>query len=327
MRRLAALVLLAAVAHAQPPIDAPSPATRDGRPAPALDYFRFLNQQFDAEVYVDALQDILLFPPPGLEMHGYDDGEPDGAYYVRTTDGQVVMRHDLGGFLETGSEAFLRFRTLSHPESAGPLAPGDYLLDFVLLGDVVGRLPFSVRVEESGDPFDPGTTTVYSGPWERLGVFEQEIDAPDEPLRFTTWIRPDEAGEAAPRNVPGTTFTLLHEGTPVAASQHYRPSDKMERGAWWMVSDHLVPYDERERATLAEFHVSDLAPGRYTLEVRRHGDGGLIRTFAFEAGDGTIVPHPRSAMDYEPRYEYLTPRRMAGTNYDEPTDAFWVEAE
>jgi hypothetical protein len=147
MRRLAALVLLAAVAHAQPPIDAPSPATRDGRPAPTLDYFRFLNQQFDAEVYVDALQDILLFPPPGLEMHGYDDGEPDGAYYVRTTDGQVVMRHDLGGFLETGSEAFLRFRTLSHPESAGPLAPGDYLLDFVLLGDVVGRLPFSVRVE------------------------------------------------------------------------------------------------------------------------------------------------------------------------------------
>lgn len=319
MFRVLALALAAiGVTAAQPAIDAPSPATVDGRPAPVVDYARFLSNEFGAEVYVTGLQDILLFPPPGLDFYAEDHGE----YVVRTSSGAVVRRQPIGTFIGTGSPVFVRFNAQSDDWSAGPMAPGDYLFDLVFQGQVAGRIPFRVRVDEGDDPFNPTTQYVYEGPWETLGFFEQPSDDAAAALRFTAWVRPSDLGDGFN---PSVTFTLLHDGTPVAASQHYRGSQRFDHGAWVRVTDHLVPYAERGRATLQRFRLADLTAGAYTLELRRHGDGELIKTFAMVAVAGTITPHPRSTMDYEPRHGYLTPRRVVNSNYEEMVDTFWVE--
>lgn len=311
MRRLlAVLALLVAVpaVHAQP--------------APAVDYARFLDVRFFPQQgqfqFGTPIADFLLFPPAGLDRY-----DVDGAYVVRDAGGAVVGTQRLGTLDETGSAAFLRVGTRSGPEWPGTLQHGArYTLDFVLAGEVVGALPFTVAVEEGGDPFDPRTTIVLDGPWRTHAYFEHETDRPDYILHFNAWVAPDDL----PRGSK-TEVSIRRDGAEVAwGSAHVDLQYGWDRAEYRLLTPEGRPDEHGRRGPLTNFTIQDVRPGTYEV-VLSDGEGRVLRRFSVEGGQGTFRAHARSDVGYTPRGLFLTPRSIAHNSLDKAVSRYWVVNE
>lgn len=315
---LAALVLLASLSEAQP---GASPATVDGRPAPVVDLSRFLATEFSTstgEVYFGTGRDMLLFPPAGLRSY---EGEI-GRYRLLDADGRVLAWEPIEAVRETDLTAFVSFTMTSGggQQLDGPLAPGAYVQEVVFGGRVVGHVPFTVAAVQSGDPFDQETAYQRDGPWRTLAFFEHEAGAPEQALRFNAWVS---AAEMASRQ-PLVDFVLTRGGRPVAATDANAPPNVSGGEAdWILASGPLWTYASHDTPNRIPFAIGDLTAGDYVLTVRHRPDGAVIRSYPVRAGAGTIEAHPRSDSAYEPRTDYLAPRRI----WEGDAQAVvWVEA-
>lgn len=301
--------------------NAPSPSTVDGRPAPVLDYTRFLSMTYwplRGMFYLGHGKDHLIFPPEGLDHYSNDHGE----YVIRDADGREVASQRLGSLGTTGSAAFITLGSYAGPSGAETLEPGDYTLDLVFHGSVASRIPFSITAHDSGDPFDPKTVYRRHGPWSQLAYFEHESDRADYQLIFNAWVSAEDLGDDDGR----VRLTLYRDGQPVAAVKRNMEPHISTGGDWGSLSRYLVTYDTRENTNPDFFTIEDMTPGAYVMRVSHFDTDETIREYAFEGGAGTIVPHARSATDYEPRHQYLNPRRMEGQTLQKNVNVYWVEA-
>ncbi|MEL6614486.1 MAG: hypothetical protein AAFQ43_02040 [Bacteroidota bacterium] len=301
-------------------VDAPSPATVDGTPTPVLDYARFLNMRYWPErgmFYLGGGDDHLIFPPADLD--GYADD--NGRYVIRTAEGREVASQNLGTILDTRSAAFKTLGTSGAPRGVESLEDGDYVLDLEFQGRVASRIPFSISAEASGDPFDPKTIHRRSGPWSELAYFEHETDRTDYHLTFNAWVHASEIGDDNGR----VRFVLKRDGSPIASSRANVDPFVQTNGDWGFASTHLVTYASREATNSTFFTIADVTPGAYTMEVQNRDTGEVIRAFDVEGASGALVPHDRSAMDYEPRHAYLTPRTIHGSSLNRMHTTYWVD--
>ncbi len=57
----------------------------------------------------------------------------------------------------------------------------------------------------------------------------------------------------------------------------------------------------------------------------------IIRTYEATVNGGKLQHHPRSAMGYEPKADYITPKIIAGSagngSGQKMIDAYWVDAQ
>jgi hypothetical protein len=305
-----------------PALDAASPAATNGRPAPMVDYSRFLGMTYwplRGQFYFGSPSDHIVFPPEGLDFSADDHGE----YLIRTADGRTVARQALGSLASTGSAAFLTVGTRGEARWDGPLEAGDYVMDLVFRGAVAGRIPFSIRAVDGGDPFDPKTVYRRDGPWSTLAYFEHEIGREDYQLVFTAWVSAEDLGADNGR----VTFTLSRNGEPVATSKEPLDPHAATQGDWAQVSTYLVTAATRTAINPTFFTIQDVTPGAYEMTVSNAATGAPIRSYAVTGGAGTLVPHARSAPDYEPRHAALSPRRMAGQSLRNAVALYWAEAE
>lgn len=309
-----------AAAEAAEASAAAAPATVDGRPAPAMDFTRFLDLKYwplRGMYYLGAGTDHLLFPPEGIDAYATDHG----AYVIRDASGEAVAGQKLGSLTTTASAAFVRMGTYAGPMGVETLAPGEYTLDLVFRGHLAGRIPFGITAHESGDPFDPKTVYRRSGPWSRLAYFEHETEKPDYHLTFNAWVSAEDLGADTGR----VRFTLYRDGQPVATSRKNLDPHVSTEGDWGTASTFLVTPDTREATNSTFFTVQDVTPGSYVMRVTHLDTGETIREYPFEATASGPAPHARSAMDHEPRHEYLTPRRIGGSALNRMYSVFWVE--
>ncbi|WP_412068004.1 hypothetical protein [Rubrivirga sp. IMCC43871] len=297
---------------------APNPS-RTG-PAPALDFGSLLDTYILAERSEIRLGDpkdyFLLFPNAGL-----DPSDVGGRYQLLDATGDVIWSANLRYARETGTPAIVRLKGTG---ATAPIpASGAYTLEVVYGGGIVGALPFTATRQDSGDPFAPGTATRVEGPWRTHAYFEHEIEEPDGSLTFNAWLHRDE-----PQGQRTTEVSIRRDGREVAwgAGSADGSSDGWARAEYWLYTPEARA-DEfgQHTATAPNWTVQDVTPGPY--EIVLSTPDGVFRTMTVEGGDGAFVPHPRSAVDVEPRSHYLTPRRIAGQLLRRAHRLDWVGPE
>lgn len=303
-------------------VDRP-PARADGAPATAIDYASLLDMRFYPQRGTFGLGDaFLLFPAPGL----LERDEIQSRYYIREASGREVVRHTVRTVEPTGSAAIARLspRSGAVDDFSNALEDGkSYTMDIEVYGDLVGSMPFSVTQTSNGDPYDPVTTMVLEGPWRTHAYFSHETDHPDRMMHLHAWV-----GVGEMESNKQTEVSIRRDGQEVAFGTGF---SNMTYG-WGHVEYDLYTADSRDRrGRYARYQagdsrlwtIGDVTPGTYEI-VFSSEEGGPFRTMTIEGGDGAFVPHPRSALDYEPRARFLTSRRMSGQNLDRNNALYWI---
>lgn len=291
-------------------------AARTG-PAPALDFGSLLDTAIlpdRSEIRFGSPRDyFLLFP-----NDGFDPYDVEGRYQLRDASGAVVWRADIQGAGVTGTPAIA---VLKGGGAAAPIpSSGAYTIEVVYDGETVGALPFTADIQASGDPFAPEPATRIDGPWRTHAYFQHEVDRPDYILTFNTWLRRDE-----PQGQQTTEISIRRGGQEVAWGSGMAGGTN---DGWAGTEYHLfIPAGRdtrfgRSRANAPNWTVQDVTPGGY--EVVLSTADGVFRTMSIQGADGAFVPHPRSALDVEPRTDYLAPRRMSGQNLSRPQQLDWL---
>lgn len=289
------------------------------QPAPALDFGRLLDARFYVNMgtfsFGTPKKDFLLFPPPIADRYSVS-----GAYVVRNSDGRVAQQQDIGVVEDTGSEAVKVLRTGGPPPQQA-LPAGDYTLSVEFEGHTLGSFPFSVTVEDGGDPFDPKTTWTLDGPWRTHAYFEHESDRTDYIMHFNAWIAPDDM----PSNTT-TEVSISRDGEEVAFG--YRHADLTY--GWGRAEYRLFKTEGRHedfgrhKANTPNWSIQDVTAGTYEIELS--SEDGPFRTFTIEAADGAFVPHPNSDVNAD-RGVFLAPRRFEGQNRNRPHSLYWIVSE
>jgi hypothetical protein len=219
----------------------------------------------------------------------------------------------------TRSDAFRLLQPYSAARWDGAPEDGQsYTLSFVLNGQIVSTIPFSVTVVEGGDPFDPKTTWMLDGSSRTHAFFRHETARPDYQLYFHAWVGPDEV------TVSGLVeVSIRRAGEEVAwAYTHVSPV-----GGRQNVDYRLVTPANRsdDRSPIAKnWTRADVRPEPY--EIVLLSEGQTFRTMTVEGGDGVFVANSLSDTATE-RTSFLTPRSRWYDGSHSRTSRYWVVNE
>jgi hypothetical protein len=269
---------------------------------PAVNMLALLNQQVmvrDGELVVP-LSVGLVFPVPATYSVVFLDAEGNelgGSVYRDPT-------IDADGVFGTTGTAREWARV--------PARSGAYSLVVRANGTVIGAVPITVQATASTDPFRPGSTVVMDGPWRTLGAVRFDENQRED-LFFHLWARNDEMGGG-----DGQFEVALYRGAERIGLDASRTRTVAHPGQWFPSVIQFNTLDGRRILTRA-----DLPDGAY--EVRVSAAGRHVKTYPFTMAGGKPAAHPRSALDYEPRGDFLTP--SVPTDRGGPRDIAWVEAQ
>jgi len=203
---------------------------------------------------------------------------------------------------------------------------GDYALEFVVNGTAATRVPFSVVAKStSDDPFNPGSTVRFVGPWQKWAYFTFEESNDVLPASVTFWAG---ASDMPPGQIRGPILTKLKRNGEVVA--HSKISTGMLDHEWLRAHKTLLfhPHDQKTEPNAKYFGKSDLSQtGDYVLTVEMKETGEVIRSFAFQAANNQLVPNPRTVLGYQPHTDYIPSRVIQrGASSYAFQEAFWIAA-
>ena len=89
--------------------------------------------------------------------------------------------------------AFGRFRAASgHPGNLRVGKSGSFVMSVNVDGQTITSMPFTLREENSADPFNPVKRFVRDGSWRDLGYLSVVPDDPNGEVRFSWWMSTSE---------------------------------------------------------------------------------------------------------------------------------------
>ena len=139
---------------------------------PSAEYASLLSIGFynqNGGFMVDKLQ--LVFPPA--------DDQPV-EFVISKSGGNSVISLPMRIERWDGYPAFAGLRAPSgHPGIIQVEEAGEYIMTIKVGGKAVTSMPFSMKIEGSGDPFNPRKNFTREGPWSTLGFLGAEVDKPD----------------------------------------------------------------------------------------------------------------------------------------------------
>jgi hypothetical protein len=269
---------------------------------PAIEYQSLMNLRFyeaNGGFLVEDLQ--LVFPPANVGP---------AKFVITDQAGGVVdslpLRYEKMEF-----PAFGRFR----PESGNPGIvrvgkSGSFIMSVVLGGQTITSMPFTLREETNSDPFNPGKRFVRGGPFEDLAYFTVVPDDPNGEVTFNWWMSLREIPGAA-KNAK-VTLHLMANGKEIASrTDPVIPS----LNDWQFIAHRQISVPSLPRnhwLTLA-----DLTKLNGEIAVVVKANGQPIKTYKTSVSGGQVQPLARSALDFEPHAQFISPRFIdvsAGTN-------------
>lgn len=205
--------------------------------------------------------------------------------------------------------------------SVSGLPPGDYVFCVKAGAEEITRVAFTMVAGKSDDPFNPQTKFTREGPWSALGYLASNAENPEEALQFHWWSRVAElpGGQGGKVEVQ-----MMKEGQVLADTKGFFVS----KDIWQSCAKPLRKAGSggREFFTMADLCSED---GDYRVIVKS-GDT-IIRTYLASVNGGELQHHPRSAMGYEPKAEYITPKVVTGSAGNgsgrQMIDAYWMDAQ
>src|ERR1041384_7676848 len=174
---------------------------------PAIEYQSLMNLRFyeaNGGFLVEDLQ--LVFPPANVGNAKFVITDETGAVVD-----QLPLRYEKMEF-----PAFGRFR----PESGNPGnvrvgRSGSFVMSVILDGQTITSMPFTLREENSADPFNPGKRFVRGGPFPDFAYFTVVPDDPNGEVTFNWWMSLREVPGAA-KNAK-VTLHLMANGKEIAS--------------------------------------------------------------------------------------------------------------
>jgi hypothetical protein len=269
---------------------------------PAIEYQSLMNLRFyeaNGGFLVEDLQ--LVFPTANVGNAKFVITDETGGVVD-----QLPLRYEKMEF-----PAFGRFR----PESGNPGnvrvgRSGNFIMSVVLDGQTITSMPFTLREETNSDPFNPGKRLVRGGPFADLAYFTVVPDDPNGEVTFNWWM--------SLREIPGAsknakvTLHLMANGKEIAARTDPVIASLND---WQFIAHRQISVPSLPRnhwLTLA-----DLSRLNGEIAVVVKADGQPIKTYKTTVSGGQVQPLARSALNFEPHAQFISPRFIdvsAGTN-------------
>ena len=284
--------------------------------APAVEWESAMDTFFHADNGTVRLGDyVIAFAP---------DGEIKGEVAVLGPDRKVRARFPFLAEPRVRSDVFARVG-VQGPAEVQLTEPGIYNLIFVVAGKPVTSLPFVLKAGPAGDAFKPARTFVFDGPWRNWAHLTMRDFKGQQVPQLSFWV----GGPDLPKDAKKDMFqaTLYRDGKPVANTR--KTQGNIAPGHYKRATiDLFHPHADKE-PNPKPFVLGDwLVDGPHELRVTRQSDGATLRSFTFTVADGKVTPHPRTALDFEPHVNHITPRvAKKNVNVFEMTEAIWIEGK
>lgn len=280
--------------------------------APAIDQTSLLNMRFFESGLFRFDDATVAFAPPG---------QVDVQVEVTDAAGKSIAKFEHFPDYVYTATSFGRIR-VKGPADVQMSAPGKYQIQYIINGKPSTRLPFTVKVDGSGDPFDPAKKYQFDGPWRSLAYIWMR------PYKNTTipdvvfWTgKPDlKAGTTKDK----TIAKLFFNGKMIAHSiraqgqitaEHYKQS----------THTFVAPHVDRRAHEAPPFTREKLANGNYNIRIERQSDNALLRNFTFKVANGQIQPIKRAVLGYQPHEDFVVPRvPVFGSSTYEFKPAIWI---
>lgn len=299
--------------------DAPRTTTQAASAAqtyqPAIEYQSFMQLRFYESQGNFLVEDLeVVFPPSGSQKATFVVSRAGGGGVVAS----VPLR------LETPLASYTMFGMFKPhgvPGNADIGEAGDYVLSVHIDGQPVTTLPFSMKREQSNDPFNPTTTFVREGPWRDLAHFSHRPEEPDSHLEFSWWTSLRELPPGTKN--PLVTLHLMSGGQEIAAT---RSPVVISQTDWqFFYQEFHFPAEKQVRwMTLADLTKRD---GDYTVVAKVNGKP--FKSYAAQVRGGQLQRHPRNRLDTEPHTAFISPRLVdvsarTSSRYA-MRDTYWVK--
>lgn len=278
----------------------------------AIEYQSFMELRFyenQGGFLVEGLE--VVFPPPDSRQ---------ASFVISRANGAVVATVPLR--LEAPLASYTVFGMFK-PDAVSGLAPigepGDYVLSVQIDGQPITTLPFSMKRENSSDPFNPKTTFVREGPWRDLAYFSNRPEVPDSHLEFSWWTSLRELPPGTKN--PLVTLHLLYGGQEIAATRS--PIVPTQTDWQFLYQEFVLPATPVRWMTLADLTKRD---GEYTVVAKVNGKP--FKSYKAEVRGGQLQRHPRNSMNTEPHTDFISPRLVDTSSRTTSSyamrDTYWV---
>lgn len=190
-------------------------------------------------------------------------------------------------------------------------------------GQAITSMPFTLREENSSDPFNPVKRFVRDGSWRDLGYLSVVPDDPNGEVRFSWWMSTSELPGGKEGQV---TLHLLVNGKEFAAS---RGPVVASTNDWYFFA-----HKQLSVPTLPRNHwltLSDLTKQNGEVALVLKANGQAFKTYKTTVSGGQIQRLPRSALNFEPHAQWVSPRFIdvsSGSNSSyKMFEMFWVKKQ
>jgi len=280
----------------------------------AISYESLLDLRFyenDGGFLIENLE--VVFPP---------SGKPSATFVVMRPSGEVVASEPLQYSPLERLPAFGRFSPA--PGKPGKVTlnqTGDFVMGVKMDGEMITRMPFSLKEEVSSDAFNPGKKYVRSGPWSDLAFFSQITDDPDAMLHFNFWLSTRELPAGMRR--PKVTLHLELNGKEIAASRSPVVPDYMD---WYFYERKELIMETKPKQKW--LNLTDLTKQDGELVMIVKAEGQPIKSYKTRVTGGKLQSLERSRLGFEPRTDFISPRYVDLTDRSRSDftmrDMFWV---
>ncbi len=281
---------------------------------PAIEYQSLLDMRYyesNGGFLVEDLQ--LVFPPASVGNAKFVITDQSGAVVD-----SVPLRYERMEFA-----AFGRFRPASgNPGNVRVGRSGNFVMSVLLDGQTLTSMPFSLREENSTDPFNPVKKFVRDGPWSDLAFFSTITDDPGAMLHFNFWMSTREL--PAGMRLPKVTLHLLANGKEIAASRGPVVPDTLD---WYFYErKELIMETQPKQKWLNRADLTK-QDGELALVVKTNGQP--IKTYKTRVKGGQLQTLERNRLGTEPRTDFISPRYVDTTDRSRSDftmrDMFWVK--
>lgn len=289
--------------------------TRGQANRPAAEHQSLLNMRFyerDAGFLVEEVQ--VVFPP---------SGNPGGTLSINKADGTEVATVPLRLVPFGNFPAFANLVPDGNPGGIRLNQAGDFVMTIKVGNEVVTRLPFSLKLEQGNDPFNPQQRFVRDGPWRDLGFISVAMDDLTPNINFNFWlsVRELRAGMSNPR----VNVHLLLGTQEIGITRSPVVPSYID---WQFFTKELVTPSGLAPGSPHYLTMADLKKdGDYTIALKANGQ--TIKSYRFQVRGGQIQRPEQSRLDYEPRANFISPRYIdtsAGSSSRyHMRDMFWVK--
>ncbi len=197
---------------------------------------------------------------------------------------------------------------------------GDYVMGVEVDGEMITSVPFSMKVDEGDDPFNPKKLYTREGPWSEFAYISQQTERPNDALEFNWWIR---RGQVPGEKRPKCSIEVKRAGELVATS---KADVVLSSDSWQLFHRRLVQPDSKKR----NFTMAMLAAGNGKYTIAAKCAGKVARRYSLSVAGGKVVDIPRARLGHRPRHDFLSPRRIdtssgSGSSY-KMQNIYWATA-